>query len=549
MGRLDFLCLTSTPDPSTFYGLDEASSFDDLPNSYREGSLLIIFKSNSNPISPTNLTWSVVSRIPTEDLNVFSHKEHTCIVNADGVFTFFFQNYTTDALDVPSGVRYDPFGLPDSDTLIGSKGPGTWKPFKVDPNYQWGSLYDFVGASQALGYVSSPKGLYLVHCILRGTTLQIATHEETSKVLTLSKVGTWYLPNLGDVNPSTIAIGNYHLYVLFRTRMSFGILNSYSLSSISNTLPANKTYQTPPSGTCGDSTSVSPCLFIVLKTLYIICVRPISSPINPELYTIKDPENDIMLGTPEVLEPGVKVYHGPSHPSINIDNITVDDTSGSGLEYPYKASPSFTAEVVVSISALVVVGFLAAFIYRRKRRLLLALKGLPTDASTASDTPANIDSKPTKPAGSKVQQLLLLQQQQPEMSTPAGGSYFSSATISMPSASNPTAILPRAPITSTSNHESVQDQKQALQFSQHPCPTVENARPINNTTVASSSDWQPTPFVPPAATQRIRAPEVTSSNHTPTNPSSPPPPIPRGSRPGYEIEFGGFLSTVHHPHT
>lgn len=282
-----------------------------------------------------------------------------------------------------------------------------------------------------------------------------------------------------------------------------------------------------------------------------------------------------MLGTPEVLEPGVKVYRGqqfaavgggpgqprflvysayngkfavtldgPSHPSINIGNITVDDTSGSGLEYPYKASPSFTAEVVVSISALVVVGFLAAFIYRRKRRLLIALKRLPTEASTASDTPANIDSKPTEPAGSNVQQ-----QQQPEMSTPAGGSYFSSATISMPSASNPTTILPMAPTTSTSNHQSVQDLKQALQFSQHPRPTVENVRPINNTTVASSSDWQPTPFVPPAATQRIRAPEVTSSNHTPTNPSSPPPPIPRGSRPGYEIEFGGFPSTVHHPHT
>ncbi|OAQ29072.1 hypothetical protein K457DRAFT_19486 [Linnemannia elongata AG-77] len=450
MGRLDFLCFTSTPDSSTFYGLDEASSFDDLPNSHRDGSSLIIFKSNSNPISPTNLTWSVVSRIPTEDLNLFSHKEHTCIVNADGVFIFFFQNYTADALDVPSGVRYDPFSLPDSDTLIGSKGPGTWKPFKVDPNFQWGSLYDFVRASQALGYVSSPKGPYLVHCILRGTTLQIATHEETSNVLTLSIVGTWYLPNLGDVNPSTIAIGNDHLYVLFRTRMSFGILNSYSLSSISNTLPANKTYQTPPSGTCGDSTSVSPCLFTVLKTLYLICVRPISSPINPELYTIKDPDNDIMLGTPEVLEPGVKVY--------------LDDTSGSGLEYPYKASPSFTAEVVVSISALVVVGFLAAFIYRRKRRLLLALKGLPTEASTASDTPANIDSKPTEPAGSNVQQQQQQQQQQPEMSTPAGGSYFSSATISMPSASNPTTILPMAPITSTSNHQSVQDQKQALQF-------------------------------------------------------------------------------------
>ncbi|KAF9537817.1 hypothetical protein EC957_007646 [Mortierella hygrophila] len=573
MGRLDVLCLTSTPDSSTFYGLDVANSFDDLSNSYRSGSSVIIYKSNSNPTSPASLTWSVVSRIPSNDLNLYGQGEHTCTVNANGVFTFFFQNYTSAASrTVPSGYRYDPYGLPGSDTLIGAKGSGTWRPFKVDPNYQWVAAAWPTGSNQinqALGYVSSPAGPYLVHCMLGGSTLIIASHNETSNDLTLSKVGTWTLPNLNSVSPSIIAIGNDNLYVLLRPSMPFGVLNSYSLSSISNTLPANKTYLPPASSSCGNS--ASPRLFTNLKTLYLVCDQPIS----PELYIINDPDNNITLGTPDILYKGVTIppgqrlatvgggpgqgrfllyrtfdgkfavpLDGPDHATVNIGNITVDDTSGSDLVYPSSgASLSFTAEVVGSISALVVVGFLAAFFYRRRRRLLSTLKGLQSEAGTAPGTPSDIDSNPTATAGPNDQQ------QQSEMSTPPGDSHLPSATMSLPSTSTPSTILPMAPIPSTLNHQSVQDQMQALQFSQHPRPTVENIRPINNTTVASSSAWQPTPFVPPAATQRIRAPEVTSSDPIPINASSPPPPIPRGSKPGYEVESVGTPPTVHHPHT
>ncbi|KAF9128238.1 hypothetical protein BGX30_014408 [Mortierella sp. GBA39] len=559
MGRLDVLCLTSTPDSSTFYGLDVAISFDNLPNSYRSSTSVVIYKSNSNPTSPANLTWSVVSRIPSSDLNVYGQGEHTCAVNANGVFTFIFQNYTSAASrTVPSGYRYDPFGLPGSDTLIGTKGSGTWRPFKVDPNYQWVTTAYTTNPNQinqALGYVSTPAGSYLVHCMLGGSTLFIASHDETSNDLTLSKVGTWTLPTPNGASPSVFAIGNDQLYVLLRSSTSFGLLNSYSLSSISNTLPANKTYLSPASSNCGNS--LSPRLFTNLKTLYLICDR---SPF-PELYTINDPDNNITIGAPDILNNGVAIpagqrfatvgggpgqgrfllyrtdggkfavpLDGPDHATVNIGNITVDDTSGSGLVYPTSgADPSYTAEVVGSISALVVVGFLAAFFYRRRRRLLSTLKGLQTEAGTAPGTPADTDKKSTAPAGSNAQQQ---QQQQVEMSTPPGGSHLTPATMSLPSTSTPTTILPMAPISSTSNHQSVQDHMQTLQFSQHPRPTVENIRPINDTTVASSSAWQPTPFVPPAATQRTRAPEVTSSDPTPTNASSPPPPIPHGSKPG-----------------
>lgn len=197
MGRLDFLCLTSTPDSATFYGFDVAHSIDDLPNSYRSGSSVIIFKSNSNPTSPANLTWSVVSRISTEYLNAYSAGDYSCFVDGNGVFTSIFRNYTSDASKaVPSGFQYDPNGHPGSDTLIGSKGPGTWRPFKVDQSYRWGTLTSSNQVSQAIGHASSPTGSYLVHCIIRDSTLQIARLEETNNVLTLSKVGTWNLVRL-----------------------------------------------------------------------------------------------------------------------------------------------------------------------------------------------------------------------------------------------------------------------------------------------------------------------------------------------------------------
>ncbi|KAK3830492.1 MAG: hypothetical protein JOS17DRAFT_746520 [Linnemannia elongata] len=567
MGRLDFSCLTSTPDSSTFYGLDTTNSFDDLPNSYRTGYSFVIFKSNSNPTSPANLTWSVVSRISVKYLKSVGWGDYSCVVNADGVFTSFFRNYTASSLPVPSGFQYDPFGLPGSDTLIGEKGPGTWRPFKVDPSYQWLKPYGSSQLSQAIGYVSSPAGPYLLHCMLSESTIQFARQEETNGVLTLTKVGGWNLPNLDIVSPSVITIGNDQLYVLFRTRMSFGVLNSYSLSSISSTLPANKTYLSPASRSCGDA--VSPRLLTMLKTLYLVCDQPTRS---PELYTIKDPDSDTTLGAPDLLDkffwvpsgqpfaaasggpgqPRFLLYRttagkfavpldGPNHTVVNIGDITVDDTSGSGIIYPLYESPSFTAEAVGSISAVVVVGFLAVFFYRRRKRVLSALKGFSTEAGTAPDTPDDADSKPTAPAGSNAQQ-------QPEMSTPINGSSFPSATMSLQPTSTPTTILPMAPI-SSSNLQPVQNQMQALQFSQHPRPTVENIRSINNTPVASSSAWQPTPFVPPAGTQRIRAPEVTSSNSTPTNSLSPPPPIPHGSKPGNEIESFGASPTIHHPHT
>lgn len=196
MGRLDFSCLTSTPDSSTFYGLDTTNSFDDLPNSYRTGYSFVIFKSNSNPTSPANLTWSVVSRISVKYLKSVGWGDYSCVVNADGVFTSFFRNYTASSLPVPSGFQYDPFGLPGSDTLIGEKGPGTWRPFKVDPSYQWLKPYGSSQLSQAIGYVSSPAGPYLLHCMLSESTIQFARQEETNGVLTLTKVGGWNLVRL-----------------------------------------------------------------------------------------------------------------------------------------------------------------------------------------------------------------------------------------------------------------------------------------------------------------------------------------------------------------
>ncbi|KAG0307329.1 hypothetical protein BGZ97_000436, partial [Linnemannia gamsii] len=134
MGKLGIDCLTSTPDSSTFYGLDSTYSYD-YTTEYKDGTSFIIFKSNTNPTSPENLTWSLVSRIYVEDLGFASPNDFTCAVDAHGAFTFFFRDWKQP--NFPSGVLYDPNGIVDSHAIAGSKGPGTWRTIDGSMHYQW----------------------------------------------------------------------------------------------------------------------------------------------------------------------------------------------------------------------------------------------------------------------------------------------------------------------------------------------------------------------------------------------------------------------------
>lgn len=187
MGKLDIGCLTSTPDSSTFYGLDVTSSYD-YAVEYKSGSSFVIFKSNANPTSPENLTWSLVSRLYIEDLGIGSLSDYSCAVDANGVFTFFFEDYSSP--NIPSGIRYDPNGKADSGAVTGSKGPGTWRSISVDRSHQW----ERSRINQALQYVDSPSGPLLLHCIIRGNKVLFASYNEATNAL--NSIGSWYLVRL-----------------------------------------------------------------------------------------------------------------------------------------------------------------------------------------------------------------------------------------------------------------------------------------------------------------------------------------------------------------
>ncbi|KAG0372841.1 hypothetical protein BGX24_012508 [Mortierella sp. AD032] len=111
MGKISQPCLTSTPDASTLYGIDIIESYDNLPFNYRAGESFVIIKSNTNPTSPEDFTWSVWSRAYLLDLS---------------------------DVDFSGPYSYDPNGKPDgSDTLTRPNGRGVWTTIKFDPEYNW----------------------------------------------------------------------------------------------------------------------------------------------------------------------------------------------------------------------------------------------------------------------------------------------------------------------------------------------------------------------------------------------------------------------------
>ncbi|KAK3841620.1 MAG: hypothetical protein J3R72DRAFT_421781 [Linnemannia gamsii] len=211
----------------------------------------------------------------------------------------------------------------------------------------------------------------------------------------------------------------------------------------------------------------------------------------------------------------------------NLGNITVSDTSNRQWLDDSWGSDS-VAVTVVSIVAAVLLGFLVAKGYSRmKNKTTIAEESSQAEAGVVEHT--SIDTKETTiPAGSS---------NPPTASMPARSS-FTIAAQSIPP-QPPTTILPMTPITSTSQQETVQNQMQDLGFSNHPRTNVAST--------ATGAPWQPTPFIPPASSQRIRAPEQDSPAPSEQTLSSPP--IPRTSRPNLEVSAQPGQSTFLHPHT
>ncbi|KAK3830381.1 MAG: hypothetical protein J3R72DRAFT_528067 [Linnemannia gamsii] len=553
MGKLIPDCLTSTPDGSTFYGVESTESTDETVSDSKYDSSFVIVKSNTHPTSPENLTWSVWNRIYLDDLppKSMSGGKLACAVNNEGVFTFIGRfGSSTFYPSEPYGYRYDPNGKSGSGSIAAYNGRGTWTVVKIQ--YEWRVFYDI----HLLEYVNSPTGLQLVHCHRIDYKLNCATYNEETNALVTG--WSWIMDM--DASPVGFAVGHDRLYIVSRK----GLLYSYPLFPVSNSLPTGITLGAP-----SNCTYTVPQIIINQKAMYLICTgeAKYSTPASNLLYVNRDPIGGITtLDGPETLTPvfttirttraigsGTGDGHfilGVSYPRLtalsldgsprttyNLTQITVSDTSGDGNGDPSMFS-KYIEGTVGGICTFVILAVLGVFYYKRRSSNAKATQDI-SQAEAGPDTPANVESKPPiAPAGPSNQLA----------TSPPIGSSFTPAAQSTPLQStpsqSPTPILPMTPIPPASQQQMVQNQMQELGFSNHPRPTV--------AATSTGVPWQPTPFVPPSSSQRIRVPELdgsTTPNTGDNSTTSPPPPIPRSSKPYSEAGSQPIPPTAHHPHT
>jgi hypothetical protein len=210
---------------------------------------------------------------------------------------------------------------------------------------------------------------------------------------------------------------------------------------------------------------------------------------------------------------------------FNLTDLRVNDPSVNSVHnFDDLDTDDPVPATVGVICALVIVGIIAVFLYK-KRNKVKATQHI-AQAEAGPDTSANLDrnlgtfSGQINPQATSAVQSILPQ----PLST----------------------ILPMASITPTpepQQQQTAQNQMKELGFSSHPRPTV--------ACVATGEPWQPTPFVPPGSSQRVRAPEFDESTSVTGETSiiaSSSPPIPRNSRPSPEVDAECIQSAVHSPH-
>ncbi|KAG0271499.1 hypothetical protein BGZ95_000679 [Linnemannia exigua] len=473
MGILGFICITSTPDGSTIYGLDIAETIDESVGEFKNGNSFVIFKSTSNPPTPEALTWSVWSRVSLEDMKVdssYNTYDFVCAVDSEGVFTVVYRTRNSKDTD-PSAFRFDPNGTPVKDSttisIAGNNGRGSWTKVKVETKFTW---MQSGGFSHVLEYVNPSGPLQLMYSFVDQTGVYFFTYND--KTNTLAKFAS--------------------KAILYTIRDAPTNLNPAPVDNI---------------GELGE---------------YIFQYRAIGgSSGGPQFLVYMTTIGNVVMTHALTLE-------GQGRMAItDLGNITVSDLS-SRRGFNDSPSSGFIAATVVSIVAIVLLGFLAAKCYSRmKKETKTAHESSQAEAGAIEHS--DMDTKETTvPDGSS----------NPPTTSVSADSPFTPATQSIPP-QPPTTILPMAPIPSTSQQQTVQNQMQELGFSNHPRPSVAST--------AIGVPWQPTPFIPPTSVQRIRAPEQDSPAPSEQTLSSPP--IPRISRPNPEFGAQPAQPTIQRPHT
>ncbi|KAK3841651.1 MAG: hypothetical protein J3R72DRAFT_491232 [Linnemannia gamsii] len=279
MGILQLRCVTTDPAATTFYGFAYAKGYNltapDIPSST---NYTVLVKSNTNPASPSELTWSLVSMIESETLTYYdpdySHS-YACAVNAQGVFSVFISFVTPSRK--PFGIRYDP-------------GLRAWTNLTVDSKYAW----PYVFKEQMLGYVNN----VLVHVVFYSSpgTIYFATMNEATK--TLIPAGVWAMNGTTHGNVKAMMISDNNLYTIgFGLDASSSFLTSFPLSpTLSSTTPVGRNLNTNQFIDCSKVQSwflyynqgvALTCAFSNQQDFYY-----------SKVYVVKDPDNTATVGPP-----------------------------------------------------------------------------------------------------------------------------------------------------------------------------------------------------------------------------------------------------------
>ncbi|KAF9145520.1 hypothetical protein BG015_011870 [Linnemannia schmuckeri] len=271
MGLLNLTCLTSDSNKTSFYGVAFArdySSNNDKPE------YAIVVRSNTNPTSPTNITWTTISMFDSSKLAGYPDAakgvDYSCAYNEQGIFTLFGRTTGGSSkvpIMVPFGIRYDPTG--SMDPRFDFQGTGAWMNISVDTGHTWSGGF----TRYSLGYINNGSTKALVHASISETnnTVSLATVDDSTRTLAATTI--WTNATVHGRSLHAIVIDNDHLYAYgegfsenYRTYLTGFPLNT---TTISPTTPVSRRYNTTQIDECYGSPK--PFMYFVDNSLRLLC--------------------------------------------------------------------------------------------------------------------------------------------------------------------------------------------------------------------------------------------------------------------------------------